>query len=114
MHHNWNEIPVEQMNPGFARRVIHAERVTVARIELRKGGKVPRHSHENEQISMVEKGSLRFIFDEEEKVAGAGEVMQIAPNRPHGVEVLEDSVVYDLFAPVRSDWLRGDDAYLRG
>jgi hypothetical protein len=27
--------------------------------------------------------------------------------------VLEDSVVFDLFAPVRADWLSGNDAYLR-
>jgi hypothetical protein len=27
--------------------------------------------------------------------------------------VLEDSVAIDVFAPVREDWRRGDDAYLR-
>ena len=40
--------------------------------------------------------------------------MQIAPHVPHRVDALEDSVAMDLFAPVRADWLRGDDAYLRG
>jgi hypothetical protein len=30
------------------------------------------------------------------------------------VEALEDSLVLDVFAPRREDWLRGDDAYLRG
>ena len=39
--------------------------------------------------------------------------MQIPSNLPHRVEVLEDSVVFDLFAPVRADWLSGNDAYLR-
>jgi hypothetical protein len=29
------------------------------------------------------------------------------------VEVLEESVAVDVFAPVREDWIRGDDAYLR-
>jgi quercetin dioxygenase-like cupin family protein len=33
---------------------------------------------------------------------------------PHGVEALEDSVVVDVFSPAREDWIRGDDAYLRG
>jgi hypothetical protein len=32
---------------------------------------------------------------------------------PHAAEALEDSVALDLFSPVREDWLRGDDAYLR-
>jgi hypothetical protein len=29
------------------------------------------------------------------------------------VEALEDSVAVDLFSPVREDWVRGEDAYLR-
>jgi hypothetical protein len=29
------------------------------------------------------------------------------------VEALEDTIVIDVFAPVREDWVRGDDAYLR-
>ena len=33
---------------------------------------------------------------------------------PHEVEALEDSLVLDVFSPVRDDWVRGDDAYLRG
>jgi quercetin dioxygenase-like cupin family protein len=40
-------------------------------------------------------------------------VLQISGNEPHGVEALEDSVAFDLFSPVREDWIRGDDAYLR-
>jgi len=30
------------------------------------------------------------------------------------VEALEDSLAVDVFSPVREDWIRGDDAYLRG
>ena len=33
---------------------------------------------------------------------------------PAKVEAIEDSVVLDVFSPVRDDWVRGDDAYLRG
>ncbi len=112
-HHRWNDIAVEQMNPEFARQVLHAERMTIAKLQLKQGGVVPRHEHENEQVSMVISGKLKFIFDGGEYIIGPGEIMQIAPNAPHRVEVLEDSMVYDLFCPIRSDWLRGDDAYLR-
>ena len=101
------------MNPDFARKVIHTERMTIARVMLRKGSVVPRHSHENEQVTVLEQGRLRFRFDDREETIAAGQVMQIPPNAPHLVEALEDSTAYDLFAPVRSDWLRGDDAYLR-
>ncbi len=101
------------MNPDFARKVIHTGRMTIARVMLAKGSVVPRHSHENEQVTLLEQGRLRFQFDDREEIIAAGEVMQIPPNAPHLVEALESSVAFDLFAPVREDWLRGDDAYLR-
>ena len=44
----------------------------------------------------------------------AGESVLIPGGVPHRVEALDDSVVLDVFAPRREDWLRGDDAYLRG
>jgi quercetin dioxygenase-like cupin family protein len=112
-NHRWADIPREQMNPDFARQAIHTERMTIARVFLRAGSAVPRHSHENEQVTVLEKGRLKFVFDDREETIGAGECMQIAPNAPHSVEALEDSEAFDLFAPVRVDWLRGDDAYLR-
>ena len=40
-------------------------------------------------------------------------MLVIPPHMPHKVEALEDTDVTDIFSPVREDWLRGDDAYLR-
>ena len=60
------------------------------------------------------RGQARFLIgDEEELVVSAGESVPLAANVPHGVEALEDTVVLDVFSPVREDWVRGDDAYLR-
>lgn len=111
--YHWDEVEHEQLSDGIARRVINADRLTVARIYLAKGGVVPRHSHENEQVSYLLAGRLRFIFDDRELTVGPGGVMQIASHEPHRVEALEDSVALDIFQPVRGDWLSGDDAYLR-
>jgi quercetin dioxygenase-like cupin family protein len=102
------------LNPNFARKVIHTDRITIARVYLLAGSTVPRHSHENEQVTVLEKGRLRFVFDGREETIEAGECMQIPSHAPHSVDALEDSEGYDLFAPIRADWLRGDDAYLRG
>ena len=112
--YEWNQVEKEQMNPSFARQVIHGETMTVARVYLKKGCLVPQHSHVNEQISMLEQGSLRFVIGGEETVVKAGEVLRIPPHVPHSAEALEDSVAVDLFSPIREDWIRGDDAYLRG
>ena len=113
-HYNWSEVPVEHMNASISRQMIHGETMTVARIRLRKGGVVPLHQHPNEQISTVESGRLRFVVSGQEQTLGSGETLTIPPNAPHLVEALEDSLAVDVFCPVREDWVRGDDAYLRG
>ncbi len=111
--HNWESIELEEMVAGISRRVIHSGRLTTARIYMRKDAVVPRHSHENEQMSHVLEGRLLFEFDDRSIEAAPGEVVEIASHEPHRVVALEDSVAMDVFAPVREDWLRGDDAYLR-
>ena len=111
--HDWQSIPTEAMNDLVGRQVIHTGGMTIAIIYLKQGAVVPRHSHVNEQVSMVRSGRLRFLFDDAERVVGAGEVVEIAPHLAHRVEALEDSVAVDIFTPRREDWISGDDAYLR-
>jgi unsaturated pyranuronate lyase len=111
--HRWSEIPFEPLNPLLSRQTVHCDRITIARLTLKKGALVPRHQHENEQVTNLESGRLRFIFDDGETILEKGDSLQIPSHAAHSVEALEDSVALDLFAPVREDWVRGDDAYLR-
>jgi len=87
--------------------------MTIARIHLRAGAVVPTHAHTNEQIATVIEGRLRFVVGDEETVVTAGESMFVPSAVPHEVEALDDSLVLDVFSPVRDDWVRGDDGYLR-
>ena len=112
--YQWHEAPVEQLNPLIGRQMIHTESMTLARILLAKGAVVPTHQHPNEQIATVLEGRLRFTVGGEAQEVVAGESVPLPANVPHQVEALEDSVVLDVFSPVREDWVRGDDAYLRG
>lgn len=112
--HRWHEEPVEQLTASIGRQMLHTGRLTVARIHLAAGAVVPSHHHENEQVANVVSGRLRFVVGDEEAVVGAGDSVSIPPNVPHEVEALEDTLVIDVFSPVREDWVRGDDAYLRG
>ncbi len=110
----WNEEPVDQLNPSIGRQMIHTETMTLARIILAEGAVVPSHQHPNEQIATVLSGRLRFVVGDEEQIVVPGESVAIPANVPHEVTALEESIVMDAFSPVREDWLRGDDAYLRG
>ena len=113
VHHRWDDVPFESVTPHIARKFITADRVTVARFELKHGGIVPRHSHESEQITYMISGALKFTMDGQEVVVRAGEVLQIPSWLEHAAEVLEDSVAIDVFSPVRQDWVDKTDHYFR-
>jgi len=109
----WTAIDAEPMTDKITRQVTHGQMGTVARFHLTRNAVVIRHSHPAEQFSHVVEGKLRFRFDDCDVVVGAGEILTIPPNVPHAAEAIEDSVVFDFFAPRREDWIRRDDAYLR-
>jgi quercetin dioxygenase-like cupin family protein len=111
--YRWNDVNEEQLNPLVTRRVIHGSQITVARLKLAAGAVVPMHQHVNEQISMIEYGRLRFVIGGVEQIAEAGDAVRIPPDVPHTVTAEIDSLAVDLFSPIREDWIRGDDAYLR-
>ncbi len=110
----WQEEPIEQLGARIGRQVLHTERLTLARILLREGATVPEHRHPHEQVATVLEGSLRFRIGDETRVVRSGESVVVPSDSEHEVEALEDSIVLDLFAPPRDDWIRGEDAYLRG
>lgn len=90
---------------GVRGRVVGAERVTFAVIELDPDVVVPEHAHENEQVGVLASGSLRFRIGDEERELESGATWRIPPNVPH--EVLagpEGAVVVEIFAPGRDDW----------
>jgi quercetin dioxygenase-like cupin family protein len=105
-HFDWNQLTSEQVNPQITRKAIHSGSMTIARLELQKDAVVPAHSHHHEQITMVERGSLRFAINGGDEVVRAGETLVIPPHMPHGVVALEDTVVVDIFSPSREDWPR--------
>jgi quercetin dioxygenase-like cupin family protein len=74
---------------------------------------VPLHSHENEQITYILEGALKFNLPDREVTVRAGEILVIPAHVPHSAEALEDTVDLDLFCPPRADWISGTDAYLR-
>lgn len=113
-HVAWDDLPWEKVTETISRRIVTTDRMMIAQIFLKKGAVVPRHHHENEQITYVVSGALRFHVGEapgREIVVGAGEVLVLPSNVPHTAEALEDTLDVDVFTPPRQDWLDGTDAY---
>ena len=110
----WTDIPKERVTDTISRRLVTGDRMMLAHVYLDKGAIVPKHSHENEQITYILEGALRFWIGEdqqEEIVVGAGEVLHIPSNVPHKAEALGDTLDVDVFSPPRQDWLNHTDSY---
>jgi len=113
-HVVWDDLPWEKVTDTISRRLVTSERMMMAQVFLKKGAVVPRHHHENEQLTYILEGALRFWIGEDgsrEVVVRAGEVLVLPANVPHKAEALEDTLDLDVFSPPRQDWLDGTDSY---
>ena len=116
IHYRWDDLPREELKPDLGRRLIATDRMMLAHVYLDEGCIVPTHSHENEQLTYILEGKLRFYLGEDgDEVVdvAAGEVLAIPSHLPHKAEALERTLDVDVFCPPRQDWLDGSDAYLR-
>jgi quercetin dioxygenase-like cupin family protein len=114
--YRWSDVPLEQVTPLLSRKIITGDRMMIAHVHLEKGSIVPRHSHENEQLTYILEGALRlWIGEDDDEVVDvhAGEVLYIPSNVPHRAEALEKTLDVDVFSPPRADWLNKTDSYLR-
>jgi len=111
--YNWDTVELETMSDVISRKVISGEKGMVAQVFLKKDAVVPLHQHESEQLTYILEGALKFELEGREVVVHKGEVLHIPSNVPHRAVALEDTLDLDIFAPVRTDWLKKDDSYLR-
>lgn len=115
--YRWDDMPKESLTNLLDRRLITGDRIMLAHVYLKKGCIVPLHSHENEQLTYILDGVLRFWIGndlEKEVTVRTGEVLHIPSNVPHKAEALEDTLDVDIFSPPRQDWIDKTDDYLRG
>ena len=115
-HYRWTDLEIEELNDKLSRRLITGDRMMLAHVYLKKGCVVPMHHHENEQLTYVLEGVLRFTIGEDRARTvdvGPGEVLHLPSNLPHEAVALEVTLDVDIFSPPRQDWLQKTDEYLR-
>jgi quercetin dioxygenase-like cupin family protein len=83
----------------------HGEKTLLARFHLEKGAVIPMHAHIYEQTGFMLSGRMQFTIGDEKLDCEPGDSWCIPGDVLHGVEVLEDSVVVEVFSPVREDYL---------
>lgn len=103
---NWQNVPVECVGEGIERQMIVGFRLMICRLRFAPHVDTPAHDHPHEQITIVERGRVRFRIDGEEKLVRAGDILHFPPGCWHGATMLDEEVVLiDIFTPVREDFL---------
>jgi len=102
--YRWADLQQDSPMPLLTRRRVIGEKMMISEITLKEGCDVPMHHHENEQISCVFSGWLRFQTQQpdgktQQHDVRAGEVFVLPSNVPHSALAMEDTVVLDLFSP---------------
>ena len=103
---DWSAIPIEHVAEGIARQMIYGDRLMVCRLTIAAHTVTPIHSHDHEQITLVERGRVDFFVDGKRKTVKAGDVLVFPSNIQHGATMLDEEVVLiDIFSPPREDFL---------
>ena len=79
-YHHWEEFPLREVSylkgrPESSKllvRIMSSARMMVTQINAKKGGFVPLHHHEAEQIILVLKGQMRGITGKDSQLLGPG------------------------------------------
>ena len=104
---NWTTVPRERLADGIVRQMVHGERLMVCRLTLAPGTVTAAHEHLHEQLTIVEKGRVRFTLGSHERVFGPGDVLLMPGGFWHGATMLDEEVVLiDIFSPIREDFLK--------
>lgn len=104
---NWATIPKETLAVGVVRQMIHGATLMICRLTFAPGTVTAAHDHVHEQMTMIEKGRVRFVVGSEEKIFGPGDVLLFPSGFWHGATMLDDEVVLiDIFSPIREDFLK--------
>ena len=62
---SWESVIEEEVNSHMKRKIIHGEKLMIVKMRFKNGFIVPMHSHINEQITQVSKGTIRFWLNNE-------------------------------------------------
>ncbi|HEX8557071.1 MAG TPA: cupin domain-containing protein [Pyrinomonadaceae bacterium] len=106
LHVNWSEVPAEPAGEGVERQMVVGRRIMLCRLRFAPNVVTPVHEHPHEQMTIVERGRVRFFIEGGERVASAGDVLHFPPGCRHGATMLDEEVVLvDIFSPPREDFL---------
>jgi quercetin dioxygenase-like cupin family protein len=85
---------------------VYGTRTLLTEVRLEKGAVIPPHRHPHEQTGYLVSGHMDFLVDGSHYIANPGDSWNIPADVEHGASAVEESLVVEVFSPVREDYLR--------
>jgi quercetin dioxygenase-like cupin family protein len=102
----FDRVAWEEVGSGIRRKVMaYGDELMSVYVEFKRHAVGALHSHPHVQITYIQSGSFTVHIGAESRVLGAGDFYFIPPHVVHGVEAQEDSVLVDVFNPMREDFV---------
>ena len=100
-------IPSTDLGGGVNRKVLaYSKNLMTVELRFEKGAVGAPHSHPHEQIGYIISGRLVYQEEgQEDKILETGDTYYVVPNVVHGVQILEDTKLLDIFTPMREDFV---------
>lgn len=101
-------VPLTDLGGGVTRKILsYSPSLMTVELHFEPGAVGAPHSHPHEQIGCIISGRLIYREEgEEDKVLVTGDTYYVKPNAVHGVEVIEETKLLDIFTPAREDFLK--------
>jgi len=96
---------VRAMDGVERQSLCYGEKTHLVKFFLERGKIVPLHSHMEEQTGYLIKGKMLFTIDGKEYLLETGDSWSIPGGVEHGVKMIEDCEVVEVFSPVRKEYL---------
>ncbi len=85
--------------------LVYGAKTLMVEFRLKKGSRLPLHTHRHEQTGYLIKGHIRLSIGADTFSVKPGDSWCIPGNVEHGAEIFEDSVAIEVFSPVREAYL---------
>jgi quercetin dioxygenase-like cupin family protein len=96
----------KELLPGILfKTLVHGEKTLLGEFRLAEGATIPDHSHPHEQTGYLIEGRVAFMMGQERTVVEPGDSWCIHGNVVHSAEALQDSIIIEVFSPVREAYL---------
>jgi quercetin dioxygenase-like cupin family protein len=106
MFHVSNNDQYTEILPGiWIKTQVYGEKSLLSEFHMKKGSRLPDHSHPHEQTGYLVSGKMRLTVEGETLEAAPGDSWCVPGNARHHAEMLEDTVAIEVFSPVREEYL---------